>query len=301
MWSAAVSKTTASRAGLGSHKGPEVRVMLLTLCTKVTAGTSLDESIAVATRYGFDGLEIFGLPEHLPPDVPTEEVVRYAEMLRDVGLRVWCLATYVGPYGDADAEKVLDFLDQVRRYCEFADLLGCEYVRQVTAYGSPETLAEEVWQRTAEGLRQAADVAAEYGKRLVVETHDRQIVETVDSTLRLLEMVGRANVGITFDPGNHVRHAQDYGPEAVRRYGERLWNVHVKDCSLGGEQRLFGEGDMDYGLVWQGLADIGYDGAIGIECHVQPSEELPLDALVQHEIEAVRASLAQSPLASRLG
>lgn len=270
--------------------------MLLTLCTKVTAGRSLDESIALATRYGYEGMEIFGLPEHLPPDLPTDEVVRYAEVIRDAGLVVWCLASYIGPYGTAEEAQVEEFIVQLQRYCEFADLLGCRYVRQVTAYGAPETLSEEVWQRTADRLRRAADVAAEYGKSLVVETHDDQIVQTVDSTLRLIDMVGRENLGITFDPGNHVTRREDWGQEAIRRYGGLVWNVHVKDVSLGHEQRLFGEGDMDWAAVWEGLADIGYDGAIGIECHVKPDEHLSLEKLVEHEIEGVRASLARSGL-----
>jgi sugar phosphate isomerase/epimerase len=76
--------------------------------------------------------------------------------------------------------------------------------------------------------------------------------------------------------------------------------VHVKDVTLQGEHRLFGEGDMYYSAVWQGLAEIGYDGALGLECHVKPCDELPVEKIVEHEIRQVRASLATSPLGGRL-
>lgn len=274
--------------------------MILTLCTKLTAGHSLDETIALAARYGFHGLEIFGLPEHLPPEAEFDDVVRWAELVKDAGLRVWCLATYVGPYGEASPDDVERMLGQVRRYCQFADLLGCKYIRQVSAMGSPSDLSEEVWRRTAEGLRAAADVAAEYDKWIVLETHDGQIVETPESTVKLVGMIGRENIGVTFDPGNHVRRPADYGPRGIGKLGSLIVNVHIKDATVDRQQRLFGEGDMDWALVWEGLAEIGYDGAIGVECHVKPSDELTVTDIIAHEVAAIRQSLLQAGLGGKL-
>ncbi|MBC7287183.1 MAG: sugar phosphate isomerase/epimerase [Armatimonadetes bacterium] len=274
--------------------------MFLALCTKVTQGLSLDESIAIAVRYGFSGIEIFGLPEHLPPDTPKEEVVRYADVITDAGLRVSCLATYVGPYHDADDQKRQELLSQLRGYCRFADLLGCNLIRQGTAYKAPNQLSEEEWQRTADGLRAAADVAAEYEKRIVLETHDGQVVETPQATLRLLEMIDRENVGITFDPANHVTHLDEWLEAVAGPLAERVWNVHVKDTTVDRQQRLFGQGDVNYGGVWQALAQAGYDGPIGVECHAQRTDEWPAERIVEHEIQAVRNSLLASPLAARL-
>ena len=274
--------------------------MLITLCTKVTQGLSLDESISLAVRYGLDGLEIFGLPEHLPPEIPTEEVVRYADVIADAGLRVYCLATYVGPYHDADDDKVAQLLEQLRRYCQFADLLGCELVRQLSAHRAPGDMTENDWRRTASGLQQAADVAAEYEKRIVLETHDRQVVETPEATMKLLEMIGRDNVGITFDPGNHVGHVEEWVEAIAGPLAQRVWNVHIKDASAEREQRLFGEGDVDYAAVWEALAKAGYDGALGLECHVKPSDLWPVERIIEHEVEAIRQSVMASPLAGKL-
>jgi len=274
--------------------------MILSLCTKVTAGHSLDESIALAARYGCGAIEIFGLPEHLPPDVSPEEVVRLALLLRDLGLSVSCLATYIGPYADADEATMGRFLADLRRYCMFADLLGCRLIRQIPALGAPDRLTDEQWRRAARGLALAADVAAEYDKRIVLETHDGQITEKPWATLRLIEMAGRDTIGVTFDPGNHVACPEDYGLEAIAAYGGLIWNVHVKDTARQDRARLFGEGEVDYRVVWEGLAAAGYDGPLGIETLVQPGPDLSLDEIVAHETAAIRASLAASPLADRL-
>lgn len=274
--------------------------MILSLCTKVTAGRSLDESIALAARYGCGAVEIFGLPEHLPPEAPPDEVVRIALLLRDLGLSVSCLATYIGPYADADDATVERFLADLRRYCMFADLLGCRLIRQIPAIGSPHQLTEEQWQRAARGLALAADVAAEYDKRIVLETHRGEITEKPWATLRLIEMAGRDTIGVTFDPGNHVACPEDYGPEAIAAYAGLIWNVHVKDMARGNRPCLFGDGEVDYAQVWQGLAATGYDGPLGIEALVQPSPDLSLDEIVAHEAAAIRASVAASALADRL-
>ena len=274
--------------------------MLLTLCTKVTQGLSLDQSIALAARYGFGGVEIFGLPEHLPPEIPTEEVVRYADVLSDMGLAVSCLATYVGPYHEAEGEALERLLGQLRRYCQFADLFGCGLIRQLSAHAAPDQLTEKQWRTTADGLRAAADVAAEYEKRIVLETHDRQVVETPAATLRLLEMIDRPNVGITFDPGNHLGHLDEWIEAVAGPLASRVWNVHVKDVSADRQQQLFGQGLIDYPAVWGALAQIDYDGAIGIECHVKPTDQLPVEDIIAHEVEAVRQSLLASPLAQKL-
>ncbi|MCX7600270.1 MAG: sugar phosphate isomerase/epimerase, partial [Armatimonadetes bacterium] len=245
-------------------------------------------------------VEIFGLPEHLPPDAPPEEVVRIALLLRDLGLSVSCLATYIGPYADADDAAMEVFLADLRRYCMFADLLGCRLIRQLPALGSPDQLSDEQWARAARGLARAADLAAEYDKRIVLETHDGQITEKPWATLRLIEMAGRDTIGVTFDPGNHVAHPEDYGPEAVAAYGGLIWNVHVKDTARANRACLFGDGEVDYAKVWEGLAAAGYDGPLGIETLVQPGAGMSVDEIIAHEAAAIRASVAASPLADRL-
>jgi sugar phosphate isomerase/epimerase len=75
-----------------------------------------------------------------------------------------------------------------------------------------------------------------------------------------------------------------------------VWNVHVKDTKADGTPALFGEGDVDYGSVWIGLAAIGYDGPFGIETLVKSTEEMPLEPLIAHEAGAIRGSLGWRPL-----
>ena len=51
-------------------------------------------------------------------------------------------------------------------------------------------------------LQQVADAAAEKGLKFALEIHQGSIADNSKATLRLLEMVGRPNVGINPDLGN---------------------------------------------------------------------------------------------------
>lgn len=269
--------------------------MKITLCTKVTNDLTLEETAAVAAESGYWGLEIFGFEEHLPPTTPLKRVEELARLLDDLGLGVNVLATYVGPYDAASDEETQQHLEDTRTYCRFADILGADYVRQGTGRVSPPDATDEQWERTAQGLRAAAEVCAEFGKSIVLETHANQLVETADSTLKLIGMVDRPNVKVTWDPSNHHCGGFDYGPTAAHKLAEFIVNVHVKDVANDRTQTLLGEGDVDWASVMRGLEEIGYDGHIGVECHAAKTEQMGGAEIVAIEIATLRKFLEEGP------
>ncbi|MGC1166508.1 MAG: sugar phosphate isomerase/epimerase [Solirubrobacterales bacterium] len=78
-------------------------------------------------------------------------------------------------------------------------------------------------------------------------------------------------VAITFDPSHFVLSEDDI-PALVRRWGERIVNVHLKDAfgrpGLDGEDFhfcLLGEGRVPWRQLLGALDAIGYDGAMAVE------------------------------------
>ena len=52
----------------------------------------------------------------------------------------------------------------------------------------------------------------------------------------------------------------------MRRWRERLWNVHIEDMRRGVHDHLmFGEGEIDFGPVLRALEEIGYAGGVHVE------------------------------------
>ena len=54
--------------------------------------------------------------------------------------------------------------------------------------------------------------------------------------------------------------------DQLRRWHDRLWNVHIEDMRRGVHDHLmFGEGEIDFGEVMNGLREIGYEGGVHVE------------------------------------
>ena len=68
--------------------------------------------------------------------------------------------------------------------------------------GSSREASQEDYDQTAVRLQQVADAAAEKGLKFALEIHQRSIADNSKAILRLLEMVGRPNVGINPDLAN---------------------------------------------------------------------------------------------------
>ncbi|MGH2400282.1 MAG: TIM barrel protein, partial [bacterium] len=90
---------------------------------------------------------------------------------------------------------------------------------------------------SAEGWRSflaGADLVAravrdDTGLRTVFHHHCAGFVETPEETERLMDGTDPALVGLCFDTG-HWAYAGGDPVDAVRRFGERIWHVHFKDC-----------------------------------------------------------------------
>jgi sugar phosphate isomerase/epimerase len=129
------------------------------------------------------------------------------------------------------------------------------------------------------------DVCAECGIRYAFEVHPGQIAFDYYTTELLLDALGgREEFGFTFDPAHF--HWQGIDPVAfVRRFGDRIYHVHVKDIALtldgrggllgsylpyddprrGWHPRAPGHGGLDWEGIIRALNAAGYEGALSVE------------------------------------
>lgn len=144
----------------------------------------------------------------------------------------------------------------------------------------------------AAGLRDFArqwapilDVCRECGVRLAFEVHPGQIAFDLYSAEAVLDVLhGCEEFGFLFDPSHF--HWQGVDPvEFLRRFPDRIYHVHVKDCVLtlngrsgilnsylpygdprrGWDFRAPGRGGIDWEAVVRALNDTGYDGPLAVE------------------------------------
>jgi inosose dehydratase len=159
-----------------------------------------------------------------------------------------------------------------------------------------QALSERQWDAAARGVeRLARAVRNDVGLRTVFHHHCGGYVETAGEIAALMQRTDDSLVGLCLDSG-HITYAGGSPVELLRRYDERIWHVHFKDCepTVAARARMegwdyqsairqgifceLGKGAVDFAALLEGLRERRYNGWIVVEQDVLPSMGLPFDS-----------------------
>jgi sugar phosphate isomerase/epimerase len=188
-------------------------------------------------------------------------------LLTGLGLSpsIYCVATdLVSP----DPAVRQTSLETIRHGIEACGTLG---LRQLFSYGGQHgNQGEEALRRYADGLAQAADLAAAAGLTLSIENAGK-MCHTDDELLRCLALAQRPNLCLTFDGGNFVLAGCE-SHRAAERLAAHVVHVHVKTFVPAPGRTPWpvrycpvGEGLVDYRRVRDTLRRAGFDGCLSFE------------------------------------
>jgi inosose dehydratase len=157
-------------------------------------------------------------------------------------------------------------------------------------------LTEEAWRTFSQGAeRVARAVRDQTGLRTVFHHHCAGFVETPAEVGKLLSLTDPALLGLCFDTG-HYRFGGGDPVAGLRRFSDRIWHVHFKDCHPDVAARArakgwdyfeavangifseLGTGAVDFPAVKAELEKQGYDGWIVVEQDVLPGMGSPKDS-----------------------
>jgi inosose dehydratase len=153
-------------------------------------------------------------------------------------------------------------------------------------------LSDSGWRALAEGTERIATAVREQtGLRTAFHHHCGTFIETLEETGRLLGMTPRDLVGLCLDTG-HFAYAGDDPIEALRRFPDRVWHVHFKDCDAAAMEHAraqasdyitairngifcgIGDGAVDHERFHAELVRASYDAWIVVE-NEQPPGRIP--------------------------
>lgn len=161
-------------------------------------------------------------------------------------------------------------LRNITPHLDLTELLGADLIR--IAMKREEDI---VW------AQRASDEARERDIRLAHQSHTLSLFETVVGSIDVLKRVNRPNFGIIYDPANLDLCGQDYGVETLRQFSPYLFNVYLQNhvrrpdgrsrietwiqgTVVYDPIRLQDSGGIDFPLVFDGLAEINYDGYVTV-------------------------------------
>jgi inosose dehydratase len=214
----------------------------------------------------------------------------------------WC------PVRFSEPEHLADDLASLSRTLDLFDAAGAGDARPVFGDGGSDErranpgrgepdLDDAGWSRWAEGVRRAADTARARGYEPTLHPHTSTFVESPREIERAVELT---DVGLLVDTGHLLLGGSD-PIEVLRRFGDRVNYVHVKDVRLdvvrqvvderadvleGWRRGMFcelGAGDVDLPAFFDALRATGYDGWVVVEQDriPRPDEELRESAEAQ--------------------
>jgi D-psicose/D-tagatose/L-ribulose 3-epimerase len=178
----------------------------------------------------------------------------------------WPLEADLSSDDPADRARGLDWH---RRQIDLCAELGA-WAYAGCLYGHPGVVkrrrppADEL-PRAAEGIRALAEYAAPRGVTVVLEPMSRfrtHLVNTPEQLSRLIDLAGHPAIGATFDTYHAVTEVRDYAA-GLRALGPRLVLVHACENDRG----VPGGGLVPWETVFRTLAEIGFDGTIGLETY----------------------------------
>jgi inosose dehydratase len=204
----------------------------------------------------------------------------------------WC------PVRFSEPDHLDEDLRGLARTLDLFDAAGAESARPVFGDGGSEarrtnpgagapSLDEAGWQRWADGVARAQELAQARGYEPTLHPHTSTFVESPGEIERALELT---NIGVLVDTGHYLIGGAD-PVQSIREWGMRVNYVHVKDVRLdvvrqlvadradvieGWRRGMFcelGEGDVDLPAFFAALRDADYDGWVVVEQDRIPGED----------------------------
>lgn len=265
--------------------------MIICCSSPMVPGTTLTEKGELLRRWGYDAIAVFQPFSEWNAAVRAE----LAGLEERTGVRPVEFVLVDDIYGKAmspDPDLRAACRDMYREAVDVCAELGL--VTEIEfEYGpqDPMPLFEPYQQPSA---AQADDFLAFYRELLAraagsdgavllepLNRYESRYLNSVADNLRILDTVAHPNAGLLPDTF-HMSIEERSIPDALRSAG-----AHVRHVHLGDNNRLLpGRGALDWAEIFSALADIGYDGAINLECATgdDPASTLPETAALLREL-----------------
>lgn len=258
-----------------------MKIGVITDCFKLP----LDESIKLAGKLGFDGIQIYATTGEFSPEVlTTERKSEIRSLLMENRLEISALCGDMGGYGFQIESDNAERIQKTKRIIDLAEEFEVGVI--TTHIGViPENKDNPRYSVMLDAMCKCGEYAADKKITLAIETGPEKA-----STLLSFLQDTNGGIGVNLDPANFVMVTGQDPVEAVQVLGKYIVHTHAKDGVMlkqtdpeiiydcfakGGIEALnvadyfletpLGDGNVDYAKYINALRGIGYDGYLTIE------------------------------------
>jgi sugar phosphate isomerase/epimerase len=247
---------------------PEANIKL-SFMTWVTPNWSVEDVIAAARKYGYNGVEIrvesnhaHGIEKTSTPESLKSTSLRF----REAGVEVCAIATgcHFAIKEAAEREKQVNDL---LAYIDLANVLGCSRVRVFGGEIPPGVEPAGAIDWVADAIASVLDVAEQKRVSVLLETHDS--FSHTKYVREVMRQVYSNYAGVVWDPAHPCRHLETI-EEAFENIAPHVKHCHVHDMVYNAERTATefakpGTGIVPHADVVRLLARNAYNGYLSVE------------------------------------
>jgi len=227
---------------------------------------TLDEALAVARKYGYDGIEPRVSADHkhgIEYDANAAQRAEVRKKAADSGIALCCIATSCRY---ADPALVEQSVADTRRAIDLAADLDIPVIRVFGGMVPDGMEREEAVARVSGALSSVADYAQARRVTVCVETHDSWC--DPDDLAEVIRIVNQPSIAVNWDIMHPVRVANKTIGESFEALKPWIRHIHCHDgVTVDGKSELrpIGKGDIDHRRAIELLKSLPYNGFISGE------------------------------------
>jgi 2-keto-myo-inositol isomerase len=261
-----------------------------------TMKTDLPGDIRAASGAGYDLIEIWA--RKMESYLSDSSLDNLLTLLKEARLKPLAINSVEFITFNAPWERI-NTMNQISRYVEMADRLGCSYIVVVPSPRPEGATDREVHDESVRVLRWISNRFRDYRVRFAFEFlgFGWCSVSTLEQDWAIVKAVDRENVGLVLDTfhfyagGSSVGAIRDLDPE-------KIFILHINDAEerpkaeLQDAHRLYpGEGVIPLAEIMGGLKEIRYNGPVSLEMFRPAYWSRPAQEVARKGIEAIRKFL----------
>ena len=242
--------------------------MKLAINEATTMPRSFEEDMAAYASAGFDAVELW--LDKLKPFLEKHTLKDARKLLADRGIKA-IGACYQGGLMLTRDKQRQEVLAEFRTKLETCEALGVP-VLVVPSDFPAGSVTRDDYDRAADGLREAADIAGRHKVALAIEfIKGGKLVGSLRTALALARKTEKKNVGVLLDTF-HLYAGASKVEHILEMKKSELLLVHINDLAPGyieiatdKDRVLPGEGVLPLKEMLNTLSRIGYDGYCSVE------------------------------------
>ncbi len=202
----------------------------------------LDATLRNTQELELKNIEFYS--KHASHDMTPEQLQEVKSKLANAGIKVVAYGVVTFGGDEQANEKVF----------KFARDMG---IKVITAHPDPESF---------DSLEK---LVKKYDIKVAIHNHGPGFrYSSLEDVLKALE--GRdKRIGACVDNG-HFQRAREDSVEAVKKLGDRVHAVHLKDTDAQGRDHILGEGAEKIPALLKALKEVGFSGPLNLEYELEP-------------------------------